>query len=401
MPNYNFIAQDHLGRNYRGTLFGATEQAVFFKLQKLGYLVISVTEKEEKRVSELITPNITLADIVIFTRLFSTVIKTGVPALDALAAIEEQTENPAFRRVIRKVREDVEHGSSLSTAFEQHPKVFPHLFIAMVQSGELSGNLTDVLDRLSIYLERDIDLRRSISQAFIYPKLVGVIAAGAIIFVMMKVIPVFAKVYGETKFKLPRPTEILMDISKFMTSHKELVAIFCAVVVFGYLYLKTTASGRKYYDAFMSKLPVIGPINKRIVVSRVVRSLGSMLACGVPLLSSLEAVKAVAGNVDFERDLDRIIESVEAGGTISTPMRMSSNFPPVVTYMVAAGEQSGRLPDLLDKCSEAIEKELQYLIKKFLILLEPMLTIFVAMIVAFVAVAIYLPIFYFITQAPK
>ncbi len=303
MPHYKFIAKDQLGRNYQGTLYGATEQAVFFRLQKLGYVVLSVTEKELSEGITLIQQRITIDDIVIFTKLLSTVISTGLPAVDALAALEEQTENVSLKKVIKKIREEVENGVSLSAAFENHPKVFPHFYISMIKSGEASGNLVKVLDNLTQYLERDVELKRAISSAFTYPKLVLTLAAVAVFFFTFKVIPAFDKIYSDAGLKLPQTTRIMLGISNFLVSNW-MMCIGALIVLFvGFLLFKSSPSTKPTYDRLRMSVPIFGPINRRIAISRTVRTLGSMLNCGVPVITSLETARSLVENDCISRDL--------------------------------------------------------------------------------------------------
>lgn len=392
MPHYNFVAKDQMGRNYRGTLFGPNEQSVFFRIQKIGYVVISVTEKEEKKGPALFAQAITRSDIVIFSKLLGTVISTGLPAVDALAALEEQTENMSLKSVIRVVREDVEHGATLTAAFVKHPKVFPHLFTSMVNSGEISGKIAEVLDRAADYMEKELELRRTISTALIYPKIVLSIAGAAVIPLMMYVVPAIGSLVKETKFKLPASTRALLAVNAFVNDNRITLAVFFAMLVMGFIFFKYHPSARGRYHALMMKMPLIGPINRRITIARTIRTLGSLLHCGVPLITSIESVKEVVDNEPIERDLDRVIESVEAGGTISSPLRLSRNFPSIAVYMIASGEQTGRLSDMLLMCAQAIEKEIEHLVKRFMVFLEPAITIFAALVVLFFAVAFYLPI---------
>jgi type IV pilus assembly protein PilC len=401
MPNFEFVVRDHIGRNFRGTLFGPTEQAVFFRLQKQGYVVLSVSEKEGKEKTPFFGGSVTPGDIAVFTRLFGAVLSTGLPAQEAIAALEEQTENVMFRKVIRQVRIDLEHGMSLSAAFEKHPKIFPHLFVSMIHSGEIGGNIPDVLERVSDYLEKDEDMKRSIKQAFTYPKIIMGVAVVAVIIIMFKVIPAYAKIYAQSKFKLPFATKLLIDVSNFVSAHWIPLAALAGLLFMFYFYIKNHPSGRAIYDRYVMQMPLTGKINRRILISRTVHTLGSMLRCGVPLITSLETTKSVVNNYYIQKDIENILESVEAGGSISNVIRLSKNFLPVVTYMVSAGEQSGRLPELLVSCSEAMDKEIAYLTRRLIIILEPILTIFVALIVAFIAIAMYLPIFNFLTFIPK
>ncbi|MFA6450636.1 MAG: type II secretion system F family protein [bacterium] len=401
MPNFEFVVRDNIGRNFKGTLFGPTEQAVFFRLQKQGYIVLSVSEKQGKEKTPFFGGAVTQSEIAIFTRLLGTVISTGLPAQEAIAALEEQTSNVMLRKVVRQVRIDLEQGMSLAAAFEKHPKVFPHLFVSMVHSGEIGGNIPEVLERVADYLEKDEELKRAIQQAFTYPKIIMTVAVVAVAIIMFKVIPAYAKIYAQSKFTLPFATRVLINTSNFVIHNWIALAAAGGLSLLAYFFLKNHPSGRAVYDRFFMNMPLTGQINRRILISRTVHTLGSMLRCGVPLITSLETTKSIVNNVHIEKDIDAILESVEAGGSISTTLRMSKNFLPIVTYMISAGEQSGRLPELLISCSEALDKELAFLTKRLIIILEPLLTIFVACIVAFIAIAMYLPIFSFLTFVPK
>lgn len=395
MPYYNFVAKDHQGRNLAGSLFGATEQAVFFRLQQLGYVVLSVTEKTAKDTFELFPQRVTIEDIVVFSRLMSTVIDTGLPAVDALAALEEQTENTTFRKIIRRIREDVEQGSSLSRAFEKHPKVFPHFFISMVRSGEAGGNLPQVLEHLCVYMEKDQDLKRNLKTAFTYPKFILILMAFLISFLFVKVFPVLRDFYAEApdKIKIPQATKMLLDGTQFVYDNWKILAMAAAFIVIGFSVFRKHPRTRPIYDEMVMKIPRIGPLNRRIMVTRTIRTLGSMLACGVPLITSLESVKNLTNNYWIDQDLTRVIDSVETGGTVSSPLRLSKSFPPLAIYMIAVGEHSGRLPQLLNGCADAMDKEIDHLIKQLLIALEPAMIVVIAIIVAFLAIALYLPVF--------
>ncbi len=406
MPHFTFVAKDSHGRNYRGSLYGATEQSVYFRLQKLGYVVLAVTEQTE--VSEdapLLPQRITNEDKVVFAKLLSVVIDAGLPAVDALAALEEQTGNFTLKKVIKKIREDVEHGMSLSSAFEKHPKVFEHYFISMIRSGESAGNLAEVLIRLSTYMEKDHDLRRSLKGAFIYPKIVLTIAAFAVAFLMVFAIPKISKFYESqggpgSSFQLPKITQIMVNTSNFI-AHEWQFDIAIVLGIFAIVYfLKYTAQGKLITNRLYLKIPIYAQLYKRILVSRFTRTMSSMIYCGVPLLSALDTAKGVLDNHLIELDVDKMIETVETGGNMSSALRLSQYFPPLVVYMISAGEHSGRLADLLGTCSGALEKEIEYYTKRLLLYIEPLVTIFVALVVGFIAIAMYLPIFN-IVMAPK
>lgn len=395
MPYYNFVAKDQNGRNYRGSLFGATEQAVFFRLQQIGYVVLSVTEKRSANDTfQILPPRVTIEDIALFSRLLATVVEAGLPAVDALAALEEQTENTTFKKIIREVRENVEHGSSLSSAFEKHPKIFPHFFVAMIRSGETGGNLSEVLEYLADYMEKDQELLRGMASAFAYPKFVLIMICMLLVVLFRWVFPVLRNFYAEANnMKLPRATKLLMDGCGFIVDNKVPLGVGLAVLVISFFVFKTSKATRPVYDRMVLSLPFIGPINRRLTLGRTVRTLGSMLMCGVPLITSLETTKSLTNNQQVAKDLGEVIKSVETGGTISSPLRMAASFSPLAVYMISVGEHSGRLPDLLNSCADAIDKEIEHLVKQFLLVLEPAMIVMIAIIVGFLAIAIYLPVF--------
>lgn len=396
MPYYEFIAKDQNGKNYRGSIFGVTEQAVFFRLQQIGYVVLSVNERKSVNEGvEILPPRITIDDISLFSRLLATVVEAGLPAVDALAALEEQTENTSFKKVIRKVRNDVEQGSSMSSAFQKHPKVFPHFFVSMVRSGEAGGNLPIVLEYLSGYMEKDQELTRGLRSAFAYPKFVLMLIAMLVGVLFKWVFPVLKEFYEDTpdNVKLPPATKMLMGGCDFVAQNLVALGVIAVLLLIAFFIFKTHDSTKKIYDRFVLSLPLMGPINRRLSLSRTIRTLGSMLMCGVPLVSALETTKNLTNNKQVEMDLEQVIRSVETGGTISTPLRMSNSFSPLSVYMISVGEHSGRLPQLLNSCADAIDKEIDHLVKKLLLILEPALIVMIAIIVAFLAIAIYLPVF--------
>lgn len=399
MPDYDFIATDHQGRNFRGRLSGPTEQLVYNRLQKLGYVVLSITRRERKDAVPFIVSPVTPDDIVIFTKLLSAVIGAGLPINDSLTALEEQIEKYSLKKAIRDVRIDVEGGMSLSNSFAKHPKIFPNIFVSMIRSGEMAGNIAEVLDRLSLYLERDQEIRRTTKSAFLYPKVILFIASGAIIYLLRFVVPKFIRVYQQLNMydKLSWSTKTLMNISNFSVEYGLYIIISLALLIPLFYWFKSSPGTRPIYDRLILSIPFFGKVSARMCIARTVRSLGSMVETSVPILDALDTSKMVLNNRAIEDDLERVIENVELGGNISTPLRLSRHFPPIVIYMVAAGEHSGRLPHLLQKCADAMEKELEHTSKRLLFALEIALIIVVAIVIAFIAIAVYLPMFELIT----
>ena len=401
MPSYDFIAKDHSGRNFRGTLSGSSEQNVYGKLQRLGYVVLTINRREHDEKKPFIVSNVTQDDVVVFSRLLSTVMASGIPVTEALAALEEQETNYNMKKVIRAVRREVEAGVSLSDAFAQHPRVFPNLFVSMVRSGEIGGKITQVLDRLSDYLERDQEIRRAVQQTFFYPKLVFIITSIILAGLMYYIIPRYKILFLKVGVieRVPFMTRVVIAISDLLTMHGIEVLGGIAVLVTLFYWAKSSPIMRAMMDRFSMAIPFYGPLTARIAMSRMIRCAASMLQSGVPLIDTLDTSRRILDNSVIDSDIDRIIENLELGGDLASPMRTSRHFPPVVVYMVSAGERSGALAEMLIKCAEALDKELKHTLSKLLLVLQIGLLLCVAAIVVVIAVAMYLPVIEILTTS--
>lgn len=394
MPIFEFVAQDKQGKNFRGLLTGTNEYFVFYKLQKLGYSVVSINEKSGASREFKLKRKITLDDLVVFTRLFATVTNAGIPLDTSLSALEEQTEHEQLKKVIKGIRTEVERGASLSAAFAKYPKTFPSLYINLIKAGESGEQLDKVLNRLAIYLEKEKETKATIKAAFTYPKIVGLIVSFAMVFLVVQVVPAFQKLYKQLNIKLPPSTIILLNVSALVHRYWWLILLVAGLLFIAFLKFKTTEYGKKMLDMLLLNLPGgLGKANRRMCISRFTRTLGSMLSCGVPILTSLKTANAIVNNTTLSKEIEKVCRSVEEGGLMSTPLRTSEVFPPVVVYMIAAGEQSGRIPELMEKCADSLDKEVEHLLKRFLTILEPMITVCITFFVGFIAAAVYLPIF--------
>lgn len=399
MPHFEFIAKDLHGKNFHGTLFSHTEHGVYFTLENMGYVVLTVHEKEEH--DQVVIPQrITSYDITVFTKLLATVVSSGMPIIDALAALEAQLENPSLKKIIRRVRTNVEHGMPLSAAFGKFPKIFPHFYCSMIRSGEVAGIMPTVLTHLSTYLDKDEDLKRKVAAATTYPKIVLTMATLGTIFLLYYVIPKFQQVYAQGNMPMPMPTKILIAISKFSSEYWWAVLIGIVLLATSFFFFRSSDQTKRYYHSLMLRIPYLGKVNGRISITRMTRTLSYMLQSGVPLLTSLETSKTAANNAVVEEEIDRVTENVEGGGTLSGPLKISPHFPPIVTAMIASGERSGTLADLMEKCADALDSELEYMIKRLLYFIEPAITILLTLFIAFVAASLYLPIFHLVSSIP-
>jgi len=399
MPAYDFIAKDNSGRNFRGTLSGSNERTVYAKLQRLGYVVLTINKRADSERTPFIVANISRDDVVVFSRLLSTVMAAGIPVSETLAALEDQETNFNLKKIICSIRAEVESGVALSDAFAQHPRIFPNLFISMIRSGEIGGDITGVLNRLSDYLERDQEVRRAVDETFFYPKLIffvaSVIITGLLYFIIPRFKMLFIKV-GVTD--LPWMTRGVIFISDCLINYGLQIAGGIVILIILFFWAKSSPALRAVMDRISMSLPYYGALSSRIAMSRMIRSSGSMLETGVPLLDTLETARGILDNCVINDDIDRVIENLELGGDMASPMRASRHFPPVVVYMVSAGETSGSLAEMLNKCAEAIDKELKYSLGKLLQVLQVSLLLCVAAIVICIAVAMYLPVIDILTS---
>lgn len=397
---FEIYAQDDKGRSFHGSLYGESVIDIQERLQRLGYFIINIKEKKlifdwKKLTSKLPTTD----DIVVFSRLFATVIKAGLPLLPSLTALEEETQNLILKKTIREIKADVESGLSLSTALSKHPKIFSSFFVNMVMSGEVGGAIDKVLENLAIHLEKEQDLKRKVKSAFTYPKIVLFIASAVIAVLMVYVIPIFKEAFAKLNLKLPLITVLLIKISLFVKTYWW---IFVGIYLFYILVPKLLLKSKKLkfiFDWIILNVPIFGTVNKKVIICNFVRTLASMLESGVPLVQALRAADGVANNTYISNEVKRIYKSIESGGTIADAMRIGKLFPPVVIYMVSAGEASGTLSELLNKCALGLDAEIEYSLKRILVTLEPLLTLILALIVTFIALSIYLPMFDLFTSA--
>jgi type IV pilus assembly protein PilC len=328
-------------------------------------------------------------------------ISSGIPLLRTLKALAEETTNTRLRAVIEKIKFDVENGASLSNAVSKHPQVFSTFFISLIKSGEAAGKLSPVLESLADYLESQEDLRRKVSSAFAYPVIVGIVAILVMCFLLIFIVPVFSSVYKTMKITLPGPTLTLIILSNIFIKFWWLILVFIAA---GFYFLKVAKQNAAFglaLDGLKLKLPLFGELNRKVAMSRFVRTLSTMVGSGLTLNPSLTIIKEVVGNRVFALGIESIQKDVNQGKQISEALKTQKFFPPIVMQMIAVGEESGNLNTMLDKCADFLDKDIDALVKSLVVKLEPTLTFFLAVLVGFIALAIYLPMFDLIRQMNK
>lgn len=399
MPDtFTYKVRDQTGGVVTGQLEADDPALVAGKLRGMGYTPITIERQSTNNLSrDLKIPGfsnrVALKEVAVFSRQFATMINSGLSLLRALTILAEQTENPELRRIANQVRIDVEKGSSLSAAMAREPRAFSRLYVAMVRSGEIGGTLDDVLLRLSDTIEKQVELRRKVKSAMTYPTVVAVmvmlIASAMLIFI----VPMFKDMYAQLGGTLPFPTRVLLSISNFAKSFWWVIFGSMAGAFFGIRYWSNTEEGRKKYDAIKLRIPVMGGLVRKTALARFSRTLSALVRSGVPILESLEIVAETSGNYVVSvaaRDTQR---AVKLGDTISRPLEQHDVFPPMVVQMIAVGEETGALDEMLEKIADFYDQEVEATVDALTSLIEPLLMVFMGIVVGGMIISLYLPMF--------
>jgi type IV pilus assembly protein PilC len=366
------------------------------ELRQQGLLVIDVKEQSVAQ-KDILAPfkGIRLGDLVVFSRQLATLINAGLPIVRALYVLSEQTENPKLKDVVVAVRKDVEAGLSLSEALEKHPEVFSRLYTEMVKAGEIGGILDGVLLRVADQLERDQDLRRKIRSALTYPIVVLILAILAASFMLIFIVPVFANMFQDLGGTLPLPTRICMLISDILTSMwGVLVYAGMALAVVMFLRWKKSESGRKVWGRAVLRIPAkIGDVVKKATLARFARTFATLSAAGVPILQAIEITATSSGNWVVEQALLKSRDAIREGIPLYKPLETEPVFPPMVTRMIAVGEETGEIDGMLTKIAEFYESEVDAAVKALTSIIEPLMIVVVGGIVGAIVISMYLPLF--------
>jgi type IV pilus assembly protein PilC len=402
---YNYRVRDRQGKIVTGKLEADNETAVSQRLREMGYFVISVEEEKvpiTKKEIRIFKPKVKPKDITVFTRQFATMINAGLPLVKCLSILSEQTESPVLTEVIADVQHEVEMGRSLSDALTKHPEIFKDLYTSMVKAGEIGGVLDDVLLRIATTLEGEDEIRRRIKSAMTYPAAMFAISILLLFVMLIFVVPIFEKMFRDMGATLPFLTRIIVGVSHFLASWKGLVLL--ALVITGAVFLRRwlkTPAGRRRLDSLKLRLPVFGSLLHKMSLSRFSRTLGTLVASGVPILQALEITSATVGNVLVAEAVEDVRASVKEGESIAKPLSQSPLFPPMVTQMLAIGEETGALDTMLNKVSDFYDSEVSATVEALTSLLEPVLIVFLGVVVGTIVISLYMPIFSLISQFAK
>ena len=391
------------GRSPSGELLSG-EYATENKDELVGYLrkrkiiITSVREKTSKLNMRLpFKERIGVKDISVFTRQFATMINAGLPMVQCLDILSQQSDKETFKESIGRVMTDVEGGSTLAEAMAKHPRIFNQLFVNMVEAGEAGGILDVILARLAVFLEKLDALQRKVKSALTYPTVVAVVAIGATAFMLIFIIPTFAKMFSDFGGKLPLPTQIVIMLSNFLrTFWWAIIAGVVGAIVAIKQYYKTDA-GHLAIDTMLLKVPVLGMVIRKGAVARFTRTLGTLISSGVPILSGLEITARTAGNRVVEQAVLATRDSISQGNTISDPLKQCGVFPPMVTQMIAVGEQTGALDEMLDKIATFYDSEVDTAVDALTAVIEPVMIVIMGVVVGGMLIAMYLPMFKLVT----
>ncbi|TDI34900.1 MAG: type II secretion system F family protein [Acidobacteria bacterium] len=393
MPTYAWKGRNASGSVQEGVLTSANKEALVATLRKQQILVTAVTEKGKEFALPKFGGGISQKDIAIFTRQFSVMIDAGLPLVQCLEILGGQQSNRVFKKVLIQVRQDVEAGASLADAMRKHPAAFSDLFCNMVAAGETGGILDTILQRLSTYIEKIVKLRSAVRSASIYPVAVITIAIGVVTLILWRVIPTFATLFEGLGAQLPLPTRITISISRFLGRWMPVLVLMLGLGIFSLFRYHKTYSGRRRLDAIQLRLPVMGMLLRKIAVARFCRTLGTLVASGVPILEGLEITAKTSGNAIVEDAIMATRKSVEEGQNLADPLGETNVFPSMVVQMINVGEHTGALDTMLSKIADFYEDEVDEAVANLLALMEPVMIVFLGTIIGGIVISMYMPLF--------
>ena len=395
MPVFLWEGKTKKGEIKKGELEAGDEAAVRGMLRRQGFTSLAIKSKP-KDISEylpFLKPKVKEKDVVVFARIFSTMINAGLPLIQCLDLLASQEQNKTFAKVILAIKDDISGGSTLTEALRKYPEIFDDLFVNLCAAGESGGILDVILSRLSSYMEKAMKLKSKVKGAMTYPISVLVISIGVVAILLLKVIPVFQSMFEGMGSSLPAPTQFLVNASQFAQHYFIHMAGAVGLIIFALKKIKKTEKGEIFFDSLALKAPVFGPLLKKVAVAKFTRTMATMMTSGVPIMEGLGIVSKTAGNKIIEAALVKTRQSISEGKTIAEPLAETDIFPPMVVQMIAVGEATGALDTMLSKIADFYDDEVDAAVEAMTALLEPFMMVFLGGIVGGMIVAMYLPIF--------
>jgi type IV pilus assembly protein PilC len=399
MPNFSFRGRNRQGEQISGERIAENRGALALALRREQILLTDAEEKKGGSLKNLeFGGNPSAKDLAVFTRQFSVMIDAGVPLVQSLEILGEQQDKKKFKNAIQAVQKEVESGSNLADAMRAHSKIFDDLYTNMVAAGEAGGILDTIFQRLSVYIEKAVKLKRAVQSALVYPIAVILIAAGVITIILWKVVPQFTVLFESMNVDLPLPTRIVIASSKFVGNFGIFIGIGLGILGFVFRAYYRTPKGRYTVDGLLLKAPIIGPLLRKIAVARFTRTMATLIASGVPILDCLQITSSTSGNAIVEEAIMKVKRSIEEGRTIVEPLKESKVFPAMVVQMVGVGEQAGALEQMLTKIADFYEEEVDAAVSDLMTAMEPAMIVVLGTVVGGIVISMYLPIFTLVSQ---
>lgn len=402
MPSYSYEALDKGGRTVKGVIDASNEDVIVEKLRGMGYYPLRVVQKRAKAgdVDILALPGlktifhrVKTKHLTTFTRQLATLIDAGLPIMRSLTILQEQVESVVFKGKIGEMSKSIEQGSSLSDSMGQHKKIFDNLYVNMVRAGEIGGVLEAVLNRLADYMEKRQAIISKVRSAMMYPIVVLCLATVIVGIILIVIMPRFESIFNDMGAKLPGLTQALVNISHILTDYFLFVIAGIIVIVVILIRINKTREGKYVFDRIKLKIPVFGDLLRKTAIVRFAGTLSTLITAGVPILQAIDIVRETSGNEVISRAMEKVYQSVKEGETIHEPLRAANVFPPLVIHMVAVGEETGAIDQMLTKVAEAYEREVEDTVDALTSILEPLLMVFLGVIIGIIVIALYLPLF--------
>jgi type IV pilus assembly protein PilC len=390
---YQYRVRDPLGNIHSGTIEAATTEEAAQELRRDGFQVLDLEEDLGDALGPLFGGRVTKSEIIYATSQLAIMVDTGITLSAALDGIVRQEKNLALRKVLSEVKDAVESGENFSTALARHPKLFDKTYVSLVKASEATGTLGSMLDQIAGYLRKELETRGKVRAAMAYPTVMMVLAIGVTIFLLTYILPKFTPLFKSKGMALPKPTLLMMSISDVMLNYWYLWVGGLVAAIAAYLFAKRTDSGRQFLDLVKIYLPILGPMFRKVTLSRSIRTLGTMLGSGVPMLDAITLCAEVSGNYHYEKIWERVRDDITGGKRICEVLAGNPLFPPVLVQMIASGEEAGRLAYVLQRVSDYYDHEVETALKTTTSLIEPIMIAMMGVIVGGIGLALLLPIF--------
>jgi len=386
-------AKTRAGELKKGEMEALDAGAVDTRLKALGLAPVKVKKKPVEISLPKLGSGVTGKDILVFTKQFATMIDAGLPLVQCLDILANQMDNASFKKVVLAIKAKVESGSTFADALKDHPKVFDELFVQLCAAGEVGGILDTILNRLANYREKSEKLKRKVKGAMIYPIIVICVAIGVTALLLLKVTPVFAKMFTDFGSAMPAPTQFVIDLSSWLQNYIIYIVIGLAGLVTAFMVFYRNPKGRKIFDKLVLQAPIFGPVIRKVAVARFTRTLGTMISSGVPILDALDVTAKTAGNRTIEQGIYYVRGKISEGKNIAGPLLETKVFPPMVVQMIGVGEATGAMDAMLNKIADFYDDEVDTAVAGLTAMIEPLLMVFLGAVVGGFLIAMYLPIF--------